>query len=102
MFGLSPATLPHAIRTGSWLAREALTDARGIGRSAAALCVIAAAVSTAPLAAYCARAARGAPPASAPPVSPLAPLPPSCLAATDQRRPICAAGVGRHRGLERG
>src|ERR1700716_3575758 len=52
MFGHSPAILPHAIRTGSWLAREALTDARGIGRFAAALCVIAAAVSTAPLAAH--------------------------------------------------
>src|SRR5205823_11892834 len=29
MFGHSPATRAHAIRTGSWLAREALTKAVG-------------------------------------------------------------------------
>ena len=32
--------LPHAIRTGSWLAREALTDARGFVRHAATICAI--------------------------------------------------------------
>src|ERR1700687_2125734 len=51
MFGHLPATLPHAIRTGSWLAREALPNARGLRRYATAFCVIAAALSTAPLAA---------------------------------------------------
>src|SRR5258706_6298454 len=49
MFGHLPATLPHAIRTGSWLAREALPSARGFRRCATAFCVIAAALSTAPL-----------------------------------------------------
>src|ERR1700681_1801611 len=51
MFGHLPATLPHEIRTGSWLAREALPNARGLRRYATAFCVIAAALSTAPLAA---------------------------------------------------
>src|SRR5665213_3603171 len=60
MFGHSPATRPHAIRTGSWLARVALTDARGIRKYAAAFCVIAAALSLATFAAYAARHARGA------------------------------------------
>src|SRR5665647_813500 len=55
MFGHSPATRLHAIRTGSWLAREALTNARGIRRYAAAFCVIALAMSLAPLAAIAAR-----------------------------------------------
>src|ERR1700736_3021167 len=55
MFGHLLATPPHAIRTGSWLAREALTNARGIRRYAAAFCVVAAALSTAPLAAHGAR-----------------------------------------------
>src|SRR5216683_3336830 len=54
MSGPSPATLLHAIRTGSWLAREALTDARGFGRYAATLYVIAA-LSLAPVAAHAAR-----------------------------------------------
>src|SRR5882757_9170708 len=49
MFGHLPATLPHAIRTGSWLAREALPNARGFRRYAAALCVIAAVLPTTPL-----------------------------------------------------
>src|ERR1700682_2162104 len=51
MFGHLAAILPHAIRTGSWLAREALPNARGLRRYATAFCVIAAALSTAPLAA---------------------------------------------------
>src|SRR3979409_1735782 len=55
MFRHSPATFPHAIRTGSWLAREALTNAHGSGRYAAASCVIAFALSLAPLAASVAR-----------------------------------------------
>src|SRR5712672_2291332 len=55
MSGPLPATLLHAIRTGSWLAREALTDARGFGRYAASLCVIAIALSRAPVAAQVAR-----------------------------------------------
>src|ERR1700704_6001035 len=55
MFGHLPAILRHAIRTGSWLAREALTNERGIRRYAAAFCVIAAVLSTAPLAAHAAR-----------------------------------------------
>src|SRR6202165_2450998 len=58
MFGHSPATLPHAIRTGSWWAREALTDARGIRRYAAAACVIAVALSLAPFGAFAARTVR--------------------------------------------
>src|SRR6202165_730224 len=58
MFGHSPATLPHAIRTGSWWAREALTDARGIRRYAAAACVIAVALSLAPFGAVAARTVR--------------------------------------------
>src|SRR5882757_2467856 len=55
MSGPLPATLLHAIRTGSWLAREALTDARDFGRYAATLCVIAIALSLAPVAAHAAR-----------------------------------------------
>src|SRR6266481_3388442 len=57
MFGHLPATPPHAIRTGSWLAREALTDARRLRRTAAACCVIAVALATAPFAAIAARTA---------------------------------------------
>src|SRR6202790_5705457 len=41
MFGHLPATRRHAIRTGSWLAREALTNAAGVKRYAAASSVIA-------------------------------------------------------------
>src|ERR1700739_3253927 len=52
MFGHSPATRPHAIRTGSWLAPEALTNAGGIRRYAAAFCLIA--VALAPFAVYAA------------------------------------------------
>src|SRR6266581_4431283 len=55
MSGPSPATLLHAIRTGSWLVREALTDARGFRRYAATLHVIAIALSLAPVAAHAAR-----------------------------------------------
>src|SRR6188508_2342239 len=57
MSGLSPATSLHAIRTGSWLAPEALTNARRLRRyTAAAFCGIAAALSLAPLAAHGGRA----------------------------------------------
>src|SRR3982074_3826300 len=51
ILGRLPATSPHAIRTGSWLAREALTNARGLKRYAAASCAIAAAMSLAAAAA---------------------------------------------------
>src|SRR5260370_24233070 len=70
MFGHSPATRPHAIRTGSWLARVALTEARGIRRYAAALCVIAGALSVAPCGVFAARMVR--PPPLSPPASPAA------------------------------
>src|SRR6266568_4279233 len=39
------ATRLHAIRTGSWLAREALTNRRRLARYAAAACLTAAALS---------------------------------------------------------
>src|SRR3954468_22790049 len=52
MFGLLPATLLHAIRTGSWLAPEAPTNARGFKRYAAALSAIAVLLLQAPPAAY--------------------------------------------------
>src|SRR5258708_26727952 len=55
MFGHLPATLPHAIRTGSWLVREALTNAPGLRRYAAACCGIAVALSLAPFAVHAAR-----------------------------------------------
>src|SRR5579863_8548182 len=55
MFGHSPATRHHAIRTGSWLALEALTNARCWRRVFAAVCVIALACSLIPLAAKAAR-----------------------------------------------
>src|SRR5712672_260622 len=55
MSGHLPATLLHAIRIGSWLAREALTDARGFKRYADAFWVIAIALSMAPVAAHAAR-----------------------------------------------
>src|ERR1700729_820357 len=48
MFGHSPATRPHAIRTGSWLAPEALTNAREIRHYAAACCVIVVALALTP------------------------------------------------------
>src|SRR5258707_5021696 len=58
MFGHSPAISPHAIRTGSWLAREALTNARGLRQcAAAAFCGIAAALSLASSAAHAGRGA---------------------------------------------
>src|ERR1700733_4869398 len=62
MFGHLPATSRHAIRTGSWLAREALTNARG-RPYAGAFCVIAV-LSLAPLVAFAARHARSSPPPS--------------------------------------
>src|SRR5437868_5492820 len=40
MFGHSPATRAHAIRTGSWLAREALTKAVGARGYAAGFCAV--------------------------------------------------------------
>src|SRR6202047_4964947 len=55
MFGHSLGTRLHAIRTGSWSAREALTNARGIRRYAAAFCVVAMVLSLAPFAAIAAR-----------------------------------------------
>src|ERR1700690_4431829 len=55
MFGHSPATRLHATRTGSWLEPEALTDARGLRRYAAAFCVIAVALALVPFAAMAAR-----------------------------------------------
>src|SRR5258706_6105985 len=60
MSGHLPATPPHAIRTGSWLAREALPDARRLRRTAAACCVIAVALAAAPFAAIAARTAHTA------------------------------------------
>src|SRR4051812_41974873 len=63
MFGPLPATLPHAIRTGSWLAREALTNAASRRRRAAAFCVIAVVMSLASLAAQAARIGHGPRPA---------------------------------------
>src|SRR4051812_41002930 len=53
MFGRLPATSPRAIRTGSWLARKALTRAPGPGRPAAVL--LAAALSLWPFAAHAGR-----------------------------------------------
>src|ERR1041385_3873723 len=53
MFGHLPATPPRAIRTGSWLARKALTRASGPGRSVAVL--VAAALSLWPFASHAAR-----------------------------------------------
>src|ERR1700736_5716775 len=63
MSGPLPATLLHAIRTGSWLGREALTDARGLGRYADAFCAIAIALWLAPFAAHAARSHLPNPPA---------------------------------------
>src|SRR6266481_3508510 len=60
MSGRSPATPPHAIRTGSWLAPEALTDTRGARIFAAAFGVIAIALSLAPMAAHAVRARHSA------------------------------------------
>src|ERR1700729_3304874 len=67
MFGHLPATLRHAIRTGSWLAREALTNTRG-RPYAAAFFVIAAVLSLAPLVAFAARHTRYSPPSSFRPI----------------------------------
>src|ERR1700732_3670622 len=54
MFGHSPATQHHAIRTGSWLAPEALTSTARVRRLVAAFCVIAIALTLAPFAAMAA------------------------------------------------
>src|ERR1700722_15924762 len=58
MFGHSPATRPHAIRTGSWLAPEAPTNAREIGHYAVACCVIVVALALMPFTADAARRGR--------------------------------------------
>jgi membrane-bound lytic murein transglycosylase A len=50
-------TLPRAIRTGSWLAPEALTDARGLRRYSAICCAVAASLLLAAFAAHAARQA---------------------------------------------
>src|SRR4051794_15015768 len=55
MFGHLPATSLRAIRTGSWLAREARPNAPGSARFGAARWAIAAALSLIPLAAHAAR-----------------------------------------------
>ncbi|HXO69065.1 MAG TPA: MltA domain-containing protein, partial [Bradyrhizobium sp.] len=55
MFGHLPATSLRAIRTGSWLAREARTNAPGLRRCAAARWAIVAALSLIPFAAHAAR-----------------------------------------------
>ncbi|HWX07113.1 MAG TPA: murein transglycosylase A, partial [Bradyrhizobium sp.] len=70
MFGHSPATRLHAIRTGSWLAPEALTDTRRLRRYAAAFCGAAVALSLIPLAAIAARPAHHARPANAQRIEP--------------------------------
>src|ERR1700731_2904714 len=70
MFGRSPATRPHAIRTGSWLALAALTDTRRLRRYAAAFCVIAVALALIPFAAMAARSLYHARMARAPHVEP--------------------------------
>src|SRR6202163_2156023 len=54
MFGHSPATQHHAIRTGSWLAPEALTNTARVRRLVAAFCVIAIVFTVAPFAAMAA------------------------------------------------
>src|SRR5262249_8760718 len=56
--GPSHATPPHAIRTGSWLAREALTDFNRLKRYAAAGLLTGVALSLVPLAAWAARSWR--------------------------------------------
>src|SRR4051794_39493661 len=56
MFGHLPATSLRAIRTGSWLAREARTNAPGLGRFAAMRWAIVAALSLLPFAAHAAKA----------------------------------------------
>src|ERR1700693_4350371 len=50
-----PPPPPHGIGTGSWLAREARTNANWLTRCAVALCVTAAVLSQAPLGAIAAR-----------------------------------------------
>src|ERR1700733_12923470 len=58
MSGRSPATAPHAIRTGSWLAPEAPTDLRFRRRFVAGLCVTVGVLSLVPLADLAARTYR--------------------------------------------
>src|SRR5215813_13043766 len=55
MSGPLPATPPHAIRTGSWLAREALTKIKRLERAIAVLCVAAVAQSLMPFVVLAAR-----------------------------------------------
>src|ERR1700759_2873106 len=57
-YGRLPATAPHAIRTGSWLAPEAPTDLRFRRRFVAALCVTVGVLSLIPLAELAARTYR--------------------------------------------
>src|ERR1700759_2315864 len=58
MSGRLPATPPHAIRTGSWLAPEAPTDLRFRRRFVAGLCVTVGVLSLLPLAELAARTYR--------------------------------------------
>src|SRR5215813_15370012 len=55
MSGPLPATPPHAIRTGSWLAREALTKIKRLKRAIAVLCVAAVAQALMPVVVLAAR-----------------------------------------------
>src|SRR5215475_3680913 len=68
MSGLSPATPPHAIRTGSWLAREAPTDLTHRRRFVAAICVTVGVLSLLPLAELAARTYRSRTASVRPPV----------------------------------
>src|SRR6202048_926344 len=54
LLGHAPATQHHAIRTGSWLAPEALTDTARVRRLVAAFCMIAIVLTLAPFAAMAA------------------------------------------------
>src|ERR1700753_1134212 len=56
--GPLPATAPHAIRTGSWLAPEAPTDLKFRRRFVAGLCVTVGVLSMLPLAELAARTYR--------------------------------------------
>src|SRR5437660_12505929 len=51
MSGPSPATPPHAIQTGNWLAPAAPADPRGFGKIAAAAWLIALALALTPVSA---------------------------------------------------
>src|ERR1700759_1442913 len=119
MSGRLPATPPHAIRTGSWLAPEAPTDLRFRRRFVAGLCVTVGALSLLPLAELAARTYRSrhaapphAPVIAAPPPPPPSPscpgqraphdsLPATRAAARHQRQPVSADRLVRHSRLER-